>query len=248
VLLGEPQRTQYDLNFVLFGIPVRVHPLFWLVSLLLGYQGRDGVGLLTWIAAVFFAILVHELGHALMMRAHGFRPWIVLYGMGGLACYNPRDAYGSKRSDTVTHVLISVAGPAAGFLLAAFVVAGFYAAGHRDQVAFIAPWGLRPIVWLANERLAQLLNDILFICVFWGLVNLAPVYPLDGGQIAREVFLRFSPSDGIRQAMLLSIFAAIGMAVYGFARLHDNYIGVFFGYLAYCSFVALQSYSGRGRW
>ena len=35
-MLGEPARTQYDLHFRLAGIPVRVHPLFWLVAALLG--------------------------------------------------------------------------------------------------------------------------------------------------------------------------------------------------------------------
>ena len=29
-MLAEPNRTPYDLNFRLFGFPVRIHPLFWL--------------------------------------------------------------------------------------------------------------------------------------------------------------------------------------------------------------------------
>ena len=32
VFLFEPDRTQLDLNFRVFGIPVRVHPMFWLVT------------------------------------------------------------------------------------------------------------------------------------------------------------------------------------------------------------------------
>ncbi len=248
MLLGEPSRTPYDLNFALFGIPVRVHPLFWLVALLLGYQGKDGIGVLTWIAAVFFAILLHELGHAWMMRFHGFHPWIVLYGMGGLTSYDPREAFGSKRNDTLANVLIDVAGPATGFLLAGLVVTGFYAAGHGNSVIPYGPWNLLPAVALPSVRLATLLNDVLQICVLWGLVNLLPVYPLDGGQIARELFLRFSPRDGIRQSMLLSIFAAIAMAMYGYARMNSLYIAIFFGYLAYTSFIALQNYVGGSRW
>ena len=30
--------------------------------------------------------------------------------------------------------------------------------------------------------------DLLFVNIFWGLVNLLPVFPLDGGQISRELF------------------------------------------------------------
>ena len=35
---GEPARTAWDLNFKLFGIHVRVHPMFWLISILLSYD------------------------------------------------------------------------------------------------------------------------------------------------------------------------------------------------------------------
>jgi stage IV sporulation protein FB len=248
-VFGEPSRTPYDLNFVLFGIPVRINPWFWGVSVIFGAQGNDGIGILTWVGAVLVSILVHELGHALTMRAFGFRPWIVLYGMGGLASYDLRDNYRATRSDdTLMHVLISAAGPIAGFLLAAILLGVLYAAGRGQFVEFSPPWGLRPYVFLPNERLANLLNDIFFICTFWGLVNLVPVYPLDGGHIAREVCVRLSPGDGIRQSMMLSVLAGAAMAAFGYMRLHSLYVAIFFGYLAYLSFVALQSYSSRGRW
>jgi stage IV sporulation protein FB len=245
VLLGEPSRTPYDLNFVLFRIPVRIHPLFWLVAVVFGANGRDGIGILSWVVAVFFSILLHELGHAWMMQAHGFRPWIVLYGMGGLTSYDPRDAYGSKRSDTLANVLIDAAGPGIGFLFAAVVMAAFYAAGYK--VGLAGDWHLQPYVILPNVRATWLLYDVLFICAVWGLVNLLPVYPLDGGQIARELFVRFS-RDGIRQSMLLSIFAAIAMAIFGYVRMDSIYVALFFGYLAYSSFIALQNYSSGSRW
>jgi len=31
-MLFEPNRTAYDLNFRIFGVDVRIHPLFWLIS------------------------------------------------------------------------------------------------------------------------------------------------------------------------------------------------------------------------
>ena len=66
MLIGEPPRTPYDLNFSLLGIPVRIHPFFWLAGLLLGPRQGGPPAILLWIAAVFLAILVHELGHALV--------------------------------------------------------------------------------------------------------------------------------------------------------------------------------------
>jgi stage IV sporulation protein FB len=247
-MLGEPARTAYDLKFALFGIPIRVHPLFWLIAVIFGSQGNDGVGMLTWVAAVFLSILVHELGHAGMMRAYAYRPWIVLYGMGGITCCNPCDGLRSKRADdSLAQILICAAGPIAGFLLAAVLALGFYAAG-RGEIGFVSPWGLRPVVWLPNARLADLFNDIFFICVLWGLVNLLPVYPLDGGQIAREILLRLSPSDGIRQSMLLSMITGGAMAIYGYTQWHSLFVAFFFAYLAYMSFIAFQNYSGGSRW
>src|SRR6516162_9943921 len=65
IILMEPERTPYDLNFSILGIPVRVHPWFWLVTALFGSSTlNEGVSyLLLWILCVFFSILIHELGH-----------------------------------------------------------------------------------------------------------------------------------------------------------------------------------------
>ncbi len=47
------------------------------------------------------------------------------------------------------------------------------------------------------------------------MFNLLPVYPLDGGQIAREILLKFSPAYGIRQSLVLSMSVAVVLAVVG---------------------------------
>ena len=41
MFLQEPSRTEGDLNFRLFGIPVRIHPFFWVIMLLLGPRRAD---------------------------------------------------------------------------------------------------------------------------------------------------------------------------------------------------------------
>ena len=234
MLLGEPPRTQADLNFSLFGIPVRVHPLFWLVTLILGYQSGDVPSVMTWIVAVFLSILVHEMGHAAVMRAYGFHPWITLYGMGGLASYDQGYSFRSKGTEPLGQVLICLAGPVAGFLLAAFMVLGVILANH----AHVVP----------NARVANLLDNMLFICVVWGVVNLLPIYPLDGGQIAREILLKLNSREGIRWSLLLSILAAGMMAAVGFIQWQSWFVALFFGYLAYTSYATLQAYSGRNPW
>ncbi|MGD0882088.1 MAG: hypothetical protein ABSB09_11025, partial [Acidimicrobiales bacterium] len=75
---------------------------------------------------------------------------------------------------------------------------------------------------------------------------LLPIYPLDGGQIAREVLVQSHPREGIRASLCLSIAAAVAMAVIGLTQWHrDLFVVAMFGYLAYSSYMTLQAYNGR---
>src|SRR5262245_1781127 len=96
-MLGNASPTPFDLRFAVFGIPVRVHPFFWLFSALLGWDARDPNRMFLWIACVFVSILVHELGHALTALWFGWPPEIVLYSFGGYAAYNPTWNYTTGR-------------------------------------------------------------------------------------------------------------------------------------------------------
>ena len=73
-------------HFKIAGIPVRVEPVFLLISALFGLRyidiGLDVVGI--WIAASFISILVHELGHGLTLKVFGEPSAIVLHGFGGV--------------------------------------------------------------------------------------------------------------------------------------------------------------------
>ena len=245
-MFGEPPRTAYDVNFRLFGIPVRISPWFWLAAALLGAHLSGPLLLLIWAVALLVSILVHELGHAVVVRRFGFRPWITLYGFGGLTSYDSQSAYRSPENETWSQILISAAGPAAGFLLAGLLLLVIVACGYRQHVIFGSPCGLTPWVMLPIPRVAQFCNDIFFICVAWGLVNLLPIYPLDGGQIAREIALRVNRHEGIRYSLVLSLIVAIAMAVLAYQQWHDMFAIGFFAILAYFNFSALQAYTDYG--
>jgi Zn-dependent protease len=153
--------------------------------------------------------------------------------------------YRSPASETLGEIGISLAGPLAGFLLAAAICLIIVAAGYGNHIIYGPPWGLRPWVdFVQNPRLAELLNKIFFISVVWGLVNLLPIHPLDGGQIAREIALWLTPRDGIRYSLVLSIIAAVGMAAFGMQQWHDWFVAIFFGMLAFSNYSTLQAYSG----
>jgi Zn-dependent protease len=188
------------------------------------------------------SILVHELGHALAARAHGWEPYITLHGMGGLASYQP------TRRNPMSQILILLAGPGAGFLLAGLVTAILVATHNRVTFhsggSMLFYWRLE----VANPelRIWGFVYDMLFINIWWGLVNLLPVYPLDGGQITRELFNLSRAADGVRTSIQISMFTAGAVAVYALVKLNSGFMAFFFGYLAFLSYQMLQAYTGRG--
>jgi stage IV sporulation protein FB len=250
--------SPYDVNFHISGIPIRVSPWFWLSTVLLGMgasEGGDPQRLLLWVAACFASILIHELGHALAFRWHGVESRIVLYQFGGLAVPTGLGAgWNSRRSLSRSYAItVSAAGPLAQFAAAAALMAGIHASGFTIPLdGFVAQWLRLPrdLPPLASPKLHDFSAFFLYVSVYWGLLNLLPVLPLDGGQIAREIFLVFDRSKPIQHALLLSTITAGFLAVRGFLQ-NDMYFGMMFGMLAYSNFNALQAHSGSGfgrRW
>jgi Zn-dependent protease len=252
-MFSEPPRTQGDLNFRLLGMPVRIHPWFWLIAVMLGLPWQEPVLVLLWVVATFVCILIHELGHALVLRAYGYHPWIVLYGLGGLTIHEPNQAF-ARRPGPWGQIGISFAGPLIGFVLTAVLLLGFYAAGRGDHIIYVDPLGLRlpliPIlISLPGHEFVRLFLCFVFrISVFWGLVNLLPIYPLDGGQIAQQLFLLTGRRDAIQQSLILSTVMAAVMAGVAAIRWESLWTAVFFGWLAYSSYTMLQEYQRRGPW
>jgi stage IV sporulation protein FB len=229
-MFAAPASTRFDLHFRLAGVAVRVHPLFWLVAVVLGASGGDPVVIVLWVVVVFVSILIHEFGHALAFRAFGTRSHIVLYGMGGLTV--PESvAWGSTWAlpafSTRQKVIVSAAGAAAGFAFAAIIAL----AGLGLATAGVSAYRT-PLVQTA-------MGMLLWVNVVWGLVNLAPVLPLDGGEIARSLLESADPVGGLRKALWLSAIA--GGIIAGLAALTGNLFAAFlFGILALSSAAATR--------
>jgi stage IV sporulation protein FB len=255
MFLGEPPRSQYDIHFQLLGIPIRIHPFFWVVTLLLGISGQDTppVEVVLWIIAVTISIVIHELGHAFTQRYFGGRPRVVLYSLGGLAICEDCDR------DTRSQILIALAGPFAGFAFALLLLIFLVLTGHG--IGFGVGSGTPLVIgnltqaigfrlfgvslgWqeLASSHANALVSNFLWINILWGIVNLLPIYPLDGGQISREVCQIGNPRGGIVLSLQISTGVAIAMAVFGFIVWQSLYTALMFGFLAYSSFQTLQAY------
>ena len=182
----------WRMSFSLFKIPIRVQPMFWVVAVVLGMGGGSGGrALLTtasWIAVLFVSILVHELGHAFAMRAFGREPSIELWGLGGLTSWGqgPKVSLGAD-------ILVSLAGPAAGLLLGGLVLAG---------AMVLSP--------AAGSMAEVVVTQALWVNIGWGLVNLLPILPLDGGHVLESGATWLGGARGRRVAHGLSLALAVG--------------------------------------
>jgi stage IV sporulation protein FB len=197
-VLLEPTPSPFDLRWRMFGIPVRVHPTFWMFSAILGwgYESKGFSYLLLWVGCTFLSVLFHELGHVVAGRLCGQPGHIVLYSFGGLAIGNYHHVGPWRR------IAISAAGPAAGLILYGLVL----------LFAHYALWQIDPT--LNMPHLHWGVRMLLFMNLFWSLLNLIPVFPLDGGQISRDVCTLFSRRDGFRFSLGLSFLLAGVIAIY----------------------------------
>ncbi len=168
-MFGNDQPTPFDIRFRLVGIPVRISPWFWIIMALLGswtYTHSGPLFLVVFVACGFVSIMVHELGHAVVIRLFGSPVEITLIAFGGLA----RPLY-AQRSIT-KRILISLAGPGAGFGLLGIVVLVGKLIDLESQ----------------NEYVFAAFAYLFFMNLVWNLFNLLPIWPLDGGQVCRELF------------------------------------------------------------
>ncbi|HEV3227370.1 MAG TPA: site-2 protease family protein [Acidimicrobiales bacterium] len=197
-------------HLTLAGIPIRVEWSFWLIAIFLGYGARDGWLLVAWVAIVLVSILVHELGHAVALRVYGQRPHVVLHAFGGLT-------YGSSAYRTRTQsIVVSAAGP-----ITALVLLGVPAYLLHD-----GEWARQSF-----ERFV-IVHDVMWVNIGWSIVNLLPILPLDGGNIASSIF-------GRPAARIVSIVVAVAAATYFFQQ-QNQFAGFFLMLFAIMNFGSLQ--------
>jgi stage IV sporulation protein FB len=266
VLLDEQRETPFDLRFRIFRVPVRVHPFFWLVSVFMGFDLiKIGIEvLLVWVLCVFVSILLHELGHVWMGQFFGSRGHIVLQGLCGLAV-GASSVHGRWR-----RIAVYLAGPGIQFLFFALLFAGLYYLGRPLPIPEEV-WQELDLEQLFHIRMMTLSSQpgwpklaqyavqfLLSINIWWPIINLLPVWPLDGGQVSRELFVWRSPIYGARNSLALSLVTAIVVAVnalsaeMGGPRIPYMPVGgrffiAFFAMFAIESFMLLQVENARTR-
>jgi len=237
-------------RFSIFGIPVEVQPFFWVTTALLGgalYADSQQAffAMILFILAAFLSILIHELGHALSGRKLGGGDAVILLtAFGGLAVNQ-----GGRFSRWGRFWMIA-AGPGAGFIFFAAIVALLAAVfGPGNSTAFVGNslFGMdldyqnSSLISFIIEKpfVGYFIRQLLWINFWWGIINLLPVAPLDGGQIT-ALFLR--PE---RRVYLVGMITGIAMALFGFFRMDSLYVGALFGYLAWQNYQNMKAVTWR---
>lgn len=214
--------TPFDLRLMAFRIPIRVHPTFWLMAALLQWRPDHLQIMFIWILCVFVSVLVHELGHAFTAEAFGWPTEIVLYFAGGVAV---SDRY--LNNSPARGMTVSFMGPAAGFMLYG-LIAGVELFCRRFGL-IRTPYLLVVFIFLKEINL------------YWGLLNLIPVLPLDGGHIAHALFQIFRVRDPDSLTMKVGAVAAGLAAYYFFEKLENQFMGIMMVMLCVQNVAALQS-------
>jgi stage IV sporulation protein FB len=207
------------IRFQILGFPVVIHWFFWVNCALLGgaldaSSPERMQALIGFLIVACVSVVIHELGHALAMRHYGDRQVnILLYAFGGLA-------RGGRWLSRNEDIFVSAAGPFAQ-LAAAVVI-----------------WWLLDAWKPSSPLLDYTLRSFQEISIFWALLNLLPIIPLDGGHISRALF------GPMRQkaALTLSLICTGGMAFYAMQKF--GMISVFFfGMFAWNNYKELRGES-----
>jgi stage IV sporulation protein FB len=231
----EPDETRYDLRWRMFGTSVRVHPLFWIVSVILGFDAfiKLGVGFLfAWVGCVFFCVLLHEFGHVWMGRLFGSRGRIVLFSFGGLAIDSNRLRRRWQR------ILVSLAGPGIQLVFLAILWFG-------------GDWVLDSTPPASQRAVGLVLSMLILINFYWPILNLLPIWPLDGGAVVREVCQGIAPARGTAFSLGVSMVVSGVLAVHGLMASQGHpllpyvppfgmFTALFFAWFCVSSFQAMQ--------
>jgi stage IV sporulation protein FB len=191
-------------------IPLLIHPFFWIFAAIIGWlNSQTLMGTLIWVGIIFVSVLFHEFGHALTAICFKQKAKIQLVALGGLTSFEgPKLKFWQQ-------FLITLNGPLFGFFL--FLFASFL-------LKF--SW---PFVFVSILKATQFAN------LFWTVINLLPVLPLDGGQLLRIVLEASFGIKGFRASLLIGSILSALFSFY-FFMVQAFLVGAFFFLFAFQSF------------
>jgi Zn-dependent protease len=193
-------------------ITINIHPVFWLLAGLIGwFSSHSVIGIIVWVGIIFISVLVHELGHATTAIIFKQNPVISIVALGGVTSYE------GKNLKFWQQFLIVLFGPIFGCFL------------------FLLAWGILATGIIKNPAIIQVVSLIRIVNVFWTIVNLLPVLPLDGGQLLRIALEAFFGIKGFKLSLFIGMLVAFGISIFFFTQ-SSFLIGVIFFIFAFQAF------------
>lgn len=213
----------------LFGIPVRLHLLFFFVlgAQLLGSIFYGAPVVVLWFIllgpVLLITIFVHELGHCFAARCVGGSvQGILLWPLGGLAFIGhdagPKADMWVAFSGPLTHL------PMTGFWVGMLAWATWIVDGTTDiSLTMPWPWG-GAYLWQAVCVGAVIMNISLF-----AFNLLVPAFPLDGGRILVDGLLAAGVSDDLTAKITIGVATPIGLGIIAFGIVYFQMVTILVG-------------------
>jgi stage IV sporulation protein FB len=201
-------------------IPIHIFPFFWFLILMIGWLNSASIlGTVIWSVVILFSVLIHEYGHALTALMFGQRAEINLVGLGGLT-----KRQGPQLARWKEFIIV-LNGPIAGFII------------------FVLAYYLLNFVGGKKNILIYALEVAINVNLFWTILNLLPVLPLDGGHLLRILLEGAFGIRGLKLAFFISIVLASLIGIY-FFLIQQILMGALFLMLAFESYRAWVNIKG----
>jgi len=209
------------MGFRFLNISVVIHPSFWLFLVFFGFGPEiDIIRMLILSFVMGFSLLFHEYGHGLAALRFGKNPEITLEAFGGYTSY--RNPVTTEKES----FFITLCGP----LFTALLIAASY---------FLLKNNLFTTYW-PNFCLYCIMN----LNIYWLIINLAPLNPLDGGQLLGYLLRKwFGNERGYRVGLMVgNVTAVIGTAYFFIGQSYIfGSLFLFFGWRNFMAYKAMSA-------
>lgn len=194
------------------GIPVKIHWSFGLLLLYVAFEAsKNGfqpiVLLITigFVLSLFFCVILHEFGHALMAKRFGVKTFdIIMTPIGGIARLE-RMPEGRGQE-----FWVAIAGPVVNFIIVAVITLGFLIINQELLPLFSSSF------WKIEDDSHNYFKIMLKANGYLGLFNLIPAFPMDGGRILRSLLsLRMDRAKATQIASYAGQVIAVAMLGWG---------------------------------
>jgi Zn-dependent protease/CBS domain-containing protein len=170
--------------FKVFGIPIEINVSWFIIFALVSWSlvslyfpakypdlsvaSHWGMGLVAALM-LFASVILHELGHSYVAKAHGVPiKRITLFLFGGVSQLT------KESSNPMTEIKIAIAGPGVSYALMVVFFALYFVASRGNTPGSVAP----------------VLKYLAYVNGMLGTFNLIPGFPLDGGRLLRAAIWR----------------------------------------------------------